>query len=325
MDNDDLVVVKNLKKYFPVRKGVFRISQDSVKAVDGVNFTIKKGETLGLVGESGCGKTTLGRCIIRLEEPTEGKLYFENKDIMTYGNKRMRLLRQHMQIIFQDPYSSLDPRKKAGHIIGEPLKIHGILSGRDLKERVNHLMQVVGLLPEHMNRYPHEFSGGQRQRIGVARSLALNPKLLIADEPVSALDVSIQAQILNMLVRIQREFNLTYLFISHDLRVVRHISDRVAVMYLGRIVELATNALLYKQPLHPYTDALMSAVLIVSPLRKKERILLEGDVPSPIKAPSGCTFHPRCRYHQEICTQVVPAMEEIEEGHWVSCHFPRNT
>ena len=323
MDNHNLLIVKNLKKYFPLKRGFLRRTKDYIKAVNGVNLVVKKGETLGLVGESGCGKTTLGYCILRLEEPTEGKVYFENQDILLYDRKKMRRLRQDMQIIFQDPYSSLNPRKKVGQIIGEPFAIHGILSRRDHQEKVKHLMHVVGLLPEHMNRYPHEFSGGQRQRICVARALALNPKLVIADEPVSALDVSIQAQILNLFVQLQRQFDLTYIFISHDLSVVRHISDRVAVMYLGRIVEIATKHLLYNHPFHPYTEALMSATPIASPQRKKERILLEGDVPSPINIPPGCSFHPRCKYHQDVCTRIVPAMEEIEQGHWVACYFPR--
>jgi peptide/nickel transport system ATP-binding protein/oligopeptide transport system ATP-binding protein len=299
MDNGNLLIVEKLKKYFALRRGFLRRTKDYIKAVDGVSLVVKKGETLGLVGESGCGKSTLGYCILRLEEPTEGQIYFEDRDILGYDRKRMRHLRQDMQIIFQDPYSSLNPRKTANQIIGASFEIHGILSGKERDDRVKYLMKVVGLLPEHIHRYPHEFSGGQRQRICVARALSLNPKLIIADEPVSALDVSIQAQILNLFVQLQQEFRLTYIFISHDLSVIRHISDRVAVMYLGRIVELATNRLLYNQPVHPYTEALLQAVPLVNPLRKKGKIFLEGDVPSPINPPPGCTFSPRCKYRQD--------------------------
>jgi len=322
MDNGTLLEVKGLKKYFPLKKGFLRKQGGYLKAVDGVDLTIQKGETLGLVGESGCGKTTLGRCILRLEEPTEGEIYFEHSNILSYPPRKMRRLRQQMQIIFQDPYSSLDPRKTAGHIIKEPFAIHGTLPRQERKEKVKKLVEVVGLLPEHLDRYPHEFSGGQRQRIGVARALALNPKFVIADEPVSALDVSIQAQILNLLVELQRQFDLTYLFISHALNVVRHISNRVAVMYVGRIVELATTRALFVRPLHPYTEALMMAAPIPNPLKRKEKAPLEGDVPSPIEVPPGCSFHPRCSYRVKICMEQVPFLNEIETGHWVACHFP---
>jgi oligopeptide/dipeptide ABC transporter ATP-binding protein len=323
MNEDSLLVVKGLKKYFFSDHGFLKQNLPPVKAVDGVNLFIRKGETLGLVGESGCGKTTIGRCILRLEEPTDGEIYFENQSILAHDVKTMERLRRDMQIIFQDPYSSLNPRRTVGKIIGEGLVIHRILSGRKRADRVKELMEIVGLLPEHVNRFPHEFSGGQRQRIGVARALALNPKLIIADEPVSALDVSIQAQILNLLVNLQQKFDLTYLFISHDLSVVKHISDRVAVMYLGRVVESAQSSSLYGQPLHPYTEALMSAAPPSHPLKKKERIILEGDVPSPRNVPAGCSFHPRCRHRREVCTQSIPELEEIQSGRFVACYFPR--
>jgi len=322
MDNRNLLIVKRLKKYFPVRRRFVGRPTALIRAVDGVDLVVKKGETFGLVGESGCGKTTLGRCILRLEEPTEGKVYFDNQDITACDLKTLRRLRCDMQIIFQDPYSSLNPRMTIGKIIGEPFAIHAILSGKDRVDRVRELMDLVGLLPDHIHRYPHEFSGGQRQRICIARALSLHPKLVIEDEPVSALDVSIQAQILNLLVHLQRRFNLTYIFISHDLSVVKHIADRVAVMYLGRIVEQATRGSLYDHPFHPYTKALMSAIPLPNPLRKKERILLKGDVPSSINLLTGCSFHPRCQYCENVCTRSVPALEEIEEGHWVACHLP---
>jgi len=323
MNNSEFLVIKNLKKYFFSERGFLRATLPPVKAVEGVSLTMKKGETLGLVGESGCGKTTIGRCILRLEEPTEGEVHFEGTNILAQDPKAMEKLRRDMQIIFQDPYSSLNPRRTVGKIIGEGLVIHGESSGQELENRVKELMEIVGLLPEHINRYPHEFSGGQRQRIGVARALALNPKLIIADEPVSALDVSIQAQILNLLVKLQGQFDLTYLFISHDLSVVRHISDRVAVMYLGRVVELAESDNLYNQPFHPYTEALMSAAPPSHPAKKKERIILEGDVPSPRNVPPGCSFHPRCQYRQDVCTQSVPDLKEIQDGRFVACYFPR--
>jgi oligopeptide/dipeptide ABC transporter ATP-binding protein len=323
MDSRDLLIVENLKKYFPLRRWLLGKQTAMVKAVDGVRLVVKRGETLGLVGESGCGKTTLGRCILRLEEPTEGRVFFESQEITACDRETLRRLRCHMQIIFQDPYSSLNPRMTVGGIIGEPFEIHGMLSRRGRRERVKELMALVGLLPEHMNRHPHEFSGGQRQRISVARALALNPKLIIADEPVSALDVSIQAQILNLLVQLQKQLDLTYIFISHDLSVVRHVSDRVGVMYLGRVVELGGKDSLYSRPAHPYTRALMSAIPLANPLQEKKRIILKGDIPSPINPPSGCSFHPRCQDCQEVCTQAYPTPEQIGEGHWVACHLAR--
>ena len=323
MIDSKLLKVEHLGKYYPIKGGFFQRQKATIRAVDDVSFFIKQGETLGLVGESGCGKTTLGRCIIRIEEPTAGKAYFDNQDILEYDHRRMRRLRQDMQIIFQDPYSSLNPRKTVGHIIGEPFVIHGMLSKKEKRGKIQYLMEVVGLLPEQIKRYPHEFSGGQRQRISIARALALNPKFVVADEPVSALDVSIQAQILNLLVELQSQFNLTYLFISHDLSVVSHISDRVAVMYLGRIVEIAENRSLYSHPYHPYTEALMVAAPIPDPLReKKEQTFLEGDVPSPINVPSGCGFHPRCQYSRDNCLKNRPELTEIKRDHWVACHFP---
>jgi oligopeptide transport system ATP-binding protein len=319
--NGNLVEVKNLKKFFPVRSHFFSREKAFVQAVGGVNLSIRRGETLGLVGESGCGKSTLGRLILRLEEPTEGQIFFENEDILQYNSQRLRLLRRQMQIIFQDPYSSLNPRKTVGSIIGEPLIIHQIGLKKEREERVLKLMEVVGLRPEHMNRYPHEFSGGQRQRIGIARALALNPKLIIADEPVSALDVSIQAQVLNLLEDLQKEFHLTYLFIAHDLSVVEHISDRVAVMHLGRLAELAQSEDLYRSPQHPYTQALLSANPVPDPALERKRILLQGEVPSPINPPSGCNFHTRCPYKFEPCPQEVPQFKEIEPHHWVACYL----
>ena len=292
MAQDDLLAVKGLKKHFPVGKGFLRRPKAQVKALDGVDIAVKEGTTLAVVGESGCGKTTLGRCILRLEEPTDGQIRFLGKDVLACNHRELMALRREMQFIFQDPYSSLNQRMTVGDIIGEGLTIHGVASGNEWRERVDELLSVVGLRPEHARLYPHEFSGGQRQRICVARALALNPKLVIADEPVSALDVSIQAQILNLLVSLQRRYGLSYIFISHDLRVVRHISDMVAVMYLGRIVEIAPRDRIYAHPLHPYTEALMSAVPTANPSRRRQRILLEGDVPSPINPPSGVPVPP---------------------------------
>jgi oligopeptide/dipeptide ABC transporter ATP-binding protein len=319
--NGNLVEVKNLTKFFPVHSHFFSRAKTFVQAVGGVNLSIRRGETMGLVGESGCGKSTLGRLILRLEEPTEGQIFFENEDILRYDMERLRHLRRQMQIIFQDPYSSLNPRKTVGSIIVEPLIIHKIGTRKEREERVLKLMEVVGLRPEHINRYPHEFSGGQRQRIGIARALALNPKLIIADEPVSALDVSIQAQVLNLLVDLQEEFHLTYLFIAHDLSVVEHISDRVAVMHLGRVAELALSEDLYRSPKHPYTQALLSANPLPDPTVERKRILLQGEVPSPIHPPPGCNFHTRCPYRFEPCDKEVPQFREIEPNHGVACYL----
>jgi len=293
----------------------------AVKAVDDVSLSIQKGETLGLVGESGCGKSTFGRAIMRLEEPTSGEVWYDGDNILTYDAQQIRALRKKMQIIFQDPFSSLNPRKPVASIVGEPLLIHGMTNRREREARVLELLEVVGLSKEHMRRYPHMFSGGQRQRIGVARALALNPDLVVCDEAVSALDVSIQAQVLNLLKDLQDEFGLTYLFISHDLHVVEHISDRVAVMYLGKIVEVADSKVIYKTPLHPYTQALLSASPMPDPEAKRKRILLKGDVPSPINPPPGCRFHTRCPYVQGICSKTEPPLKEIRPGHEAACHF----
>jgi oligopeptide/dipeptide ABC transporter ATP-binding protein len=317
-----LLEAKNIVKHFPIKGGVFLKEIAAVKAVDGVNLTIVEGEAVGLVGESGCGKTTFGRAILRLEEPTSGDVFFEGQNILAYDKKKMQALREKMQIIFQDPFSSLNPRKTVSHIIGEPLLVHGMRSRRKRDERVLELLNVVGLRKEHMRRYPHQFSGGQRQRIGVARALALNPKLVVCDEAVSALDVSIQAQVINLLKDLQDDFGLTYLFISLDLSVVEHVSDRVAVMYLGKIVEFAPRETLYRKPLHPYTQALLSAVPVPDPARKStERIILKGDVPSPIDPPPGCSFHPRCLFAKDICSKKEPQFREVEDRHFVACFF----
>lgn len=310
----ELVRVRNLVKHFPVEN-----SDDVVQAVDDVSFDILAGETLGLVGESGCGKSTVGRCLLRLHEPTSGDVYFEGKNIVGLPNREMQALRREMQIIFQDPYASLNPRLSILSIVGEPLKIHGIGNKKERKERVADLLSKVGLDPAYMQRYPHEFSGGQRQRIGIARALALNPKLIICDEPVSALDVSVQAQVVNLLQDLQAEFGLTYLFISHGLAVVEHISNRVAVMYLGKIVEIADAKELYENPLHPYTQALLSAIPVPDPKQKRERIVLKGDVPTPINPPSGCRFRTRCPIAIEKCAVVVPELRELSPGHFAAC------
>lgn len=316
---DPLLEVKDLRKYFPVKRGIGE--RVVLRAVDGVSFEIRRGETLGLVGESGCGKSTVARLILRLVEPTAGEVYFGKTSVFQTNKEELRQLRRKMQIVFQDPYSSLNPRMPVEEIVGEGLTIHGLAKGTEKKNRVAELLEMVGLGREHMGRYPHEFSGGQRQRIGIARALAVEPEFLIADEPVSALDVSIQAQVINLFEDLQTELGLTYLFIAHDLRVVKHISDRVAVMYLGQIVEIAEGDDLYQNPLHPYTQALLSAIPVTDPQTKKQRIVVEGDPPSPIHIPSGCRFHPRCPKRFERCDQEAPVLREVSSGHWVSCHL----
>ena len=319
-----LIEVKHVKKYFPIRKGVLQREVARVHAVDDVSFEIMAGETLGLVGESGCGKSTTGRAILQLYKPTAGEVRFAGTELTTLGGEQMRKMRRRMQMIFQDPYASLNPRMTVGNIIGEPLEVHNLARGREKTERVQELLRVVGLNPYFTNRYPHEFSGGQRQRIGIARALAVEPEFIVCDEPISALDVSIQAQVINLLEELQDRFKLTYLFIAHDLSVVRHISDRVAVMYLGKIVELADRVDLYERPLHPYSQALLSAVPIPDPTveAKRKRIILTGDVPSPVNPPSGCRFHTRCWKAQQICSEVDPEFIEHEPRHWAACHFP---
>lgn len=324
-ENSILLEVRNLKKYFPMQRGLFRRVVGHVQAVDGVDFFIREGETLGLVGESGCGKTTTGRLILRAIEPTKGEVLFrkdgEMVNITRLPSNEMKTFRREMQIIFQDPFSSLNPRMTVMDIVSEPLVIHGIAKGSKLKAQVRELLEAVSLRVQHMNRYPYAFSGGQRQRIGIARALALRPKLMVADEPVSALDVSVQAQVLNLLKDLQKKFGLTYLFIAHDLSVVEHISDRVAVMYLGKIVELAPAEELYTNPLHPYTGALLSAVPCTDPDHGKKRIILQGELPSPANPPPGCKFHPRCRYAREACGVEVPEWRDLGGDHWIACHL----
>lgn len=316
-----LLEAKGLKKYFMVKKKLFSKQKSFVKAVDDISFQVYKGETVGIVGESGCGKSTTGRLLIRLLDATEGEVFYKGQNILNLPSEAMRDLRKELQIVFQDPYSSLNPRMTVGQIIAEPLINFGICEKEERNQKVNELLEVVGLAPYHKNRYPHEFSGGQRQRIGIARALAVNPQIIIADEPVSALDVSIQSQILNLLRRLQKQFQLTYIFISHDLNVVYHFCDRIIVMYLGRVVEISTKEALYKEPLHPYTQALLSAVPTTDQKQKKERIVLSGDVPSPANPPKGCAFHPRCFACMEICKEVRPELKEMSNGSFVACHL----
>ena len=316
----NLLEIHDLKKHFPVGEGLFSRHKDAVKAVDGVSLTVEEGETLGIVGESGCGKSTLGRTILRLIEPTSGEIFFEGKNLLGLSQRELRDTRRQMQIIFQDPYASLNPRMRVGDIVGEGLEIHKLARGKAKRERVMELLQQVGLREEHFGRYPHEFSGGQRQRIGIARALAVNPRFIVADEPVSSLDVSIQAQIINLLQELQEKMHLTYFFISHDLRVVEHISHRVAIMYLGKIVEIAKSETIYQDAKHPYTRALLSAVPLPDTSRKKERTVLEGDVPSPVHPPPGCSFHPRCAYREAICDKTEPPLDFDTQGHGVACH-----
>lgn len=318
---DLLLQVEHLKKYFPIRSGLFDRQIGEVKAVDDISFTVRKGETLGIVGESGCGKSTTGRMLMRLIEPTDGKVIFDGKDVTSLSQTEMRKLRRELQMVFQDPYASLNPRHTVEKILEEPLIVHGIGNSNERKKLVAEMLETVGLSSYHAKRYPHQFSGGQRQRIGIARALMTKPKLIIADEPVSALDVSIQSQVLNLLEDLQKEFGLTYIFIAHDLGVVRHISDRVGVMYLGRLVEIADGDSLYEEPLHPYTRALLAAVPVPDPTIEREKELLSGDIPSPANPPLGCAFHTRCKECMDICTTTKPHLKEMKNGHYVACHL----
>ncbi len=322
-NNDVLLKVDQLVMHFPILKGLLQRQVGAVHAVDGISFDIHKGETFGLVGESGCGKSTTGRAILQLYRPTSGKVYFENIDLTTLKGEELRKMRRRMQMIFQDPYASLNPRMSIAEIVGEPLQVHDLAKGAEVQERVKELLNVVRLSPSFANRYPHEFSGGQRQRIGIARALALNPDFIVCDEPISALDVSIQAQVINLLEDLQSSFNLTYLVIAHDLSMVRHISDRIGVMYLGILAELADRSELYRNPLHPYSQALLSAVPVPDPVveEKRQRIILEGDVPSPVNPPSGCRFRTRCPLAKNICAEKVPEWREVATNHWVACHL----
>jgi oligopeptide transport system ATP-binding protein len=320
-ETPQILKVEGVKKHYPLKTAGFSRRVGVVRAVDGVSLGVLTGEVFGLVGESGCGKSTLGRVLLRLEEPTQGHVFFEDHDLGDFERARLRQFRREAQIIYQDPYSALNPRKKVGRLIKEPLLIHRIGTAQERRDRVAWLLKVVGLQPEHAERYPHEFSGGQRQRIVIARALALNPKLLLADEPVSALDVSIQAQVINLLKELQSDFNLTYVFISHDLRVVEYIADRVGVMYLGRLVEVGPKKDFYTHPLHPYSQALLSAAPVPDPTAKPHRIILSGDVPSPINPPPGCPFHPRCPERQAVCSEEAPLLRQVAAGHWVACHL----
>ena len=323
-ENGTLIQVRNLKMHFPITRGLlFQRKVGAIKAVDGISFDIKRGETLGLVGESGCGKSTTGRALLQLYRPTSGDVFFEGDNLTKLGGERLRRMRRRMQMIFQDPYASLNPRMTVGDIIGEPLVVHNISSGQTRRERIQELLRIVGLNPYFVNRYPHEFSGGQRQRIGIARALALNPDLVVCDEPISSLDVSIQAQVVNLLEELQNRLGMTYIFVAHDLSMVRHISDRIVVMYLGKVMELADRNEIYLRPQHPYTKALMSAVPIPNPkkARSRQRIILQGDIPSPINPPKGCNFNTRCPIAQDICFKEEPVYRELAPGHFIACHF----